>query len=59
MAAAGVELLEARERAARMAEAGKKAVRDRFRWAAMADAYEDIFVRTAAGAGARAVRAHR
>jgi glycosyltransferase involved in cell wall biosynthesis len=59
VAAAGVELLEARENALRMAEAGKKAVRDRFCWAAMADAYEEIFVRAAAGAGARAVRAHR
>ena len=59
LAAAGVELLEDREKAERMAEAGKKAVRDRFSWAAMAEAYEEIFVRAAAGAGARPVRAHR
>ena len=59
VATAGVELLEARENALRMAEAGKKAVRDRFCWAAMADAYEEIFGGAAAGAGARAVRAHR
>ena len=59
VAAAGVELLEAREKAVRMAEAGKRAVRDRFSWAVMADAYEELFVRAAAGAGARAVRAHR
>ena len=59
VAAAGVELLEAREKAVRMAEAGRKAVRDRFSWAVMADAYEEIFVRAAAGASARAVGARR
>ncbi len=59
VAAAGVELLEDRDKAVRMAEAGKKAVRDRFSWAAMAEAYEEIFVRAAAGADARAVRVPR
>ena len=59
VAAAGVKLLEAREKAERMAKTGKKAVRDRFNWAVMADAYEEIFMRAAAGAGARAVRMHR
>ena len=56
VAAAGVELLEAREKAVRMAEEGKKAVRDRFSWAVMADAYEEIFVRAAAGARAVGAR---
>ena len=59
VAAAGIDLLEATDRASRLAEAGKKAVRDRFNWETMADAYERIFVAAAAGARARALGARR
>ena len=59
VAAAGVDLLEATDRASRLAEAGKKAVRDRFNWEAMADSYERIFVAAAAGSRARALGARR
>ena len=59
VALAGIDLLEAPDWAARLAEAGKRAVRDRFDWEGMADSYERIFVAAAARPRARALRARQ
>ena len=45
VANAALELLEDGDRAFRMAATGKTSVRQRFNWDAMADAYEELFLR--------------
>lgn len=47
VAAAASELLADERAARRMADEGSRSVRERFQWDAMADAYEELFLRVA------------